>query len=46
MQRGDGKLSAPPGVLTAELSPGGLMAVVHFPDGVNTRVIVSSFHDG
>lgn len=34
------------GVPTAELSPGGLMAVVHFPDGVNTGVIVSSFHHG
>lgn len=34
------------GLLSAELFPGALMAVMHFPDGVNTRVIVSSFHDG
>lgn len=31
---------------TAALRPGGLMAVVRFPDGVNTSVIVSSFHHG
>lgn len=34
------------GVPTAEVSPGGLTAVVHFPDRVNTGVIVSSFHHG
>lgn len=33
------------GVVTAELISGGLMAVMHFPDRVNTRVIVSSFHN-
>lgn len=34
------------GLLSAELFPGALMAVMVFPDRVNTRVIVSSFHDG
>lgn len=34
------------GALTEELIPGGLRAAMHFPDRVNTRVIVPSFQDG